>query len=99
MNGSLVESILGASSMKDTDAMKRGKMLEPKVHKQIKKETGINFQLCGFIMSNECPIMGASPDGISDDYVVEIKCPTTENTSNKYSQGKIQERYKAQIQL
>lgn len=100
LNGSLVESILGASSLKDTKAMKRGKMLENEVRKLVAKKTAKNIKLCGFLTTKEHPIMGASPDGICDEFILEIKCPSSEKAMSKYiSSGILTEKYTAQIQL
>lgn len=59
-----------------SDAMERGKWLEPEARAELSRYTGIDFIECGFI-KNDIPILGISPDGISKDYKVqcEIKCP------------------------
>lgn len=50
-------------------------------------------------LNNKWPMLGASPDGITDDYVVEIKCPYKQNTlSQYYINGKLGKKYYAQIQ-
>lgn len=101
-DGSLVESILGAKSIKDTCAMKRGKKLENEVRHLVEKKVGIKIQPCGFYTSPECPVLGASPDGISDEYIIEIKCPSSEKTIKNYisvSDGKITHKYNAQVQM
>lgn len=100
MHGSLVESILGAKSIKDTHAMKRGKKLENEVRHLVEKKVGIKIQPCGFYTSPDFPILGASPDGISDEHVIEIKCPNSEKTIKNYiSHGAITNRYNAQVQM
>lgn len=44
--------------------------------------------------------MGASPDGISNEYDIEVMCPTTEKTVKNYiNNGLITEKYKAQVQM
>lgn len=45
--------------------------------------------------------MGASPDAITLDYVVEVKCPVSAESCLKYinSEGQITNRYKAQLML
>lgn len=47
------------------------------------------------------PIFGASPDSISEDYVIEIKCPKSVKTRANYVNGSgiVQPKYNAQIQL
>ena len=36
----------------------------------------MTFERCGLITCPEHPIFGASPDGINENFTVEIKCPT-----------------------
>ncbi len=44
--------------------------------------------------------MEASPDGICDDYVMEIKCPTSEKAVTKYiKNGHVTDKYNSQIQM
>lgn len=100
LEGSLVETILGASSLKDSAAMMRGRKLEKDVRKEVEKLKNIKINVCGLKTLPQHPVMGASPDGISDEYVIEIKCPSTEKAVNKYiKDGHIAEKYKAQIQM
>jgi len=59
-----------------SDAMERGKELEPEARLQLSKYTGYNFLECGFIQ-NPIKLLGISPDGITADFKIqcEIKCP------------------------
>lgn len=44
-------------------------------------------------------MVGASPDGIGDDFMVEIKCPIKEKTIKSYVQdGIIKNKVRAQMQ-
>lgn len=44
--------------------------------------------------------MGASPDGLSDEFVIEVKCPISKKTMKNYIvHGMIAEKHKAQIML
>ncbi|GBM95521.1 hypothetical protein AVEN_161419-1 [Araneus ventricosus] len=100
LEGCLVETVLGAISLKDTAAMTRGQKLEKKVRKEVEKIKKIQIHKCGFRTSPEYPVMGASPDGISNEFVVEIKCPSTEKTVNNYVKNNIiTEKYKVQVQM
>ena len=48
----------------------------------------------------EYPVLGACPDGIGDDFIVEIKCPSTENGFNNFlPNNKIGKAAFAQMQL
>ena len=57
--------------------MARGTELEPYALEELKKYTGIEFKSAGWLQCEEIPLLGISPDGITDDdlYSCEIKCP------------------------
>lgn len=84
-------------------AMQRGTNLEDQVFNILKNEMklqGHALKQCGLFVDETLPHFGASPDGISDDFVVEIKCPATPKTYAEYiSVETLQKRYFAQIQL
>jgi len=56
--------------------MQRGKELEPFALEYISQYTGIKFNKSGWLQSEECDLLGISPDGISEceEYSVEAKC-------------------------
>ena len=58
--------------------MIRGNELEPLAIAEVSKYTGVQFHSIGWIQSDECDLIGASPDGISEDLedIVEVKCPS-----------------------
>jgi hypothetical protein len=47
------------------------------------------------------PLVGASSDGIGNDYIAEIKCATSEKAKRRYmlGSGEMAARFKAQIQM
>lgn len=101
-NGVLVEQIIGASKIKDTAAMARGRELEKKVLAELKHYmSDVKIENCGLFLNTEFPIIGASPDGLGSDFVIEIKCPKTEKAAKKYinSSNVIAKRYLGQIHL
>jgi hypothetical protein len=57
--------------------MVRGTELEPYAREAISDELFISFKEIGFIQNAAIPILGLSPDGISEDdtIMLEIKCP------------------------
>jgi len=59
-----------------SEAMERGKELEPQARLELSKYVGVNFMECGFIQ-NPIKLLGISPDGITADFKsqCEIKCP------------------------
>jgi hypothetical protein len=98
-NGSLMEKYLGKSSG-FSFFMYRGTVLEEYVFNEIKKEYP-TLQKCGLIMNHKInPFFAASPDGLHEDFVLEIKCPGTKNTFEQYTNlNKLNKKYFAQIQL
>lgn len=98
--GALTEAILGASAFKGTEASKRGQKLEPQVIAEVAKARNIKIISSGLLLNPGFPIFGASPDGISDNYVVEVKCPSKEETVRQYIENeKLKPKYYAQIQI
>lgn len=60
----------------------------------------IKILKCGLFLHRLFPIFGASPDGISKDYVIELKCPFKDKTVTTYiKNGQVTKRYLAQMQL
>ncbi|XP_073941199.1 uncharacterized protein isoform X1 [Choristoneura fumiferana] len=97
-DGTLVRQILGGYKVPETKAIKRGKVLEKPVIEEIEKKLHIKVESSGFILINS--LMGASPDGVTKDYVIEIKCPITAKTFQSYvTNNEISAKYKAQINL
>lgn len=100
--GSLVDSIMGRSRGWSF-AMQRGTNLEDEVFAVLKKDLARenkHIRKVGFVLDPKYPHFGASPDGLSDDFVLEIKCPFTAKTHSEYIDvNKLQKKYFAQIQL
>lgn len=98
-DGTLVNMLFGAKLL-ETGAMARGKRLEPQVLKEVEKIKDMGFKPCGIILNPTLPVFGASPDGINEDLVVEIKCPVSVKTVSNYikKNGQLTEKAKAQIQ-
>jgi hypothetical protein len=57
-------------------AMDRGNELEPEARKQLNAYTGLEFKEVGWLQHSTIPLLGISPDGITDDdrFSAEIKC-------------------------
>lgn len=99
MNGSLVDRILNVKKGGFSWAMKRGTILEDQVFDEIKKEFP-SLKKAGLILNPDYPFFGASPDGLADEFVLEIKCPYTTQTHSTYIDiNKLSKKYLAQIQL
>ncbi|XP_063547176.1 uncharacterized protein LOC134754765 [Cydia strobilella] len=98
-DGSLVAAIMGAK-IPDTPAMKRGRKLEHSVQKTVSNKLKRKITSCGFYVCQEYPIIGASPDGVMKDAIIEIKCPTKAKLKEKYlKNGLITEKCKAQVHM
>uniref|UniRef100_A0A182J5H9 YqaJ domain-containing protein n=1 Tax=Anopheles atroparvus TaxID=41427 RepID=A0A182J5H9_ANOAO len=98
LNGSLTNKIMGISSG-FSFAMKRGTDLEGHVFAVLKKEYP-GLRNTGLVLDPQFPWMGASPDGICEEFVLEIKCPYTQKTYDCYVDvSKLSKKYFAQIQL
>lgn len=101
-NSALVMSIIGAKKFKDTAAMLRGRELEPKVLLELEKQFG-SIKRLGIVIDREFPVLGASPDGITSDgmAVIEVKCPTSQKSFNRYikKDGTPAAKHIAQLQM
>lgn len=96
--GALLNTILGRKTPQ-TAAMKRGSELEDDVYLLVKNKLK-DVRKCGLFLSKKYPLFGASPDGIGKEYVLEIKCPSSEKTVNNYHKDeKLHPKYELQIQL
>lgn len=97
-DGVLVQLILGGYKVPETKAIKRGKLLEGQVIKKIMADMKVTINACGLFLIT--PFIGASPDGLSDDFTIEIKCPMKiKSVDNYVKNGSIQEKFKAQVQI
>ncbi|XP_018374671.1 PREDICTED: uncharacterized protein LOC108768651 [Trachymyrmex cornetzi] len=87
---SFVKQITGASKIHETSAMLRGKNLEKLVLSEVERELGTQIRSAGLYLLPNYPALGASPDGITNEYIVEIKCPSNKKTlENFLSKDKI----------
>ncbi|CAH0546595.1 unnamed protein product [Brassicogethes aeneus] len=101
-NGSLVHQIMGASKIIDTAPMARGRELEKQVIAELQHILGdVQLKKSGLFLSPKYPAIGASPDALGPNFVVEIKCPTKLETMTNYisSDYKLKDKCMAQIQL
>jgi hypothetical protein len=96
-DGSLVQQILGGYKVPETKQIQRGRKLEAEVLKVVEDKLCTNIKKSGFVLING--LLGASPDGVAEAFVVEVKCPTTKKAVSTYiKDGKIQNKFKTQIQ-
>lgn len=54
--------------------------------------------MTGFFLLPSYLVFGASPEAISQEYVVEVKCPSSDKQIKNYmKQGEITNKFKAQV--
>jgi len=60
------------------EAMQRGIDLEPQALLAIEQYSGYKFGEFGWLESDECNLLGLSPDGMTNDFKIacEVKCPS-----------------------
>lgn len=98
VDGSLVH-IMHGTKFRETAAMSRGTRLESQVLEVVSQKLKMSFLR---IMSHpKYPIFSASPDAITVDYTVEIKCPSNDKSYFHLidRSGKITHKCNAQVQL
>lgn len=99
-NASFVNSIIGVAKKFDNPYMARGRSLESKVLVEAETKLRKEISKIGLLLIPAFPMLGASPDGIGDDFVLEIKCPATAATVQNYlNRDEITKKYEAQIML
>jgi putative phage-type endonuclease len=96
----IAERLSGVRSEKFVSAeMKWGTECEPLARAAYEAETGAFVCEVGMITHPAIPMAGASPDGlISDDGVLEIKCPETKTHFETILCGEVPTKYIPQIQ-
>ncbi|XP_046142526.1 uncharacterized protein LOC114882098 [Osmia bicornis bicornis] len=99
-DGSFTNKILGAAKKFDSALTRRGKNVEKTVISEVEKLINKRLKKCGIILIPQCPMLGASPDAMGEDFVVEVKCPGSDKTFSQYiANNEITSKYKAQIQI
>jgi putative phage-type endonuclease len=78
--------------------MDRGIELEPLARAAYEFKQGVTVTEVGFVDHPSIYMSGASPDGIVDDGLVEIKCPTAANHVDTLLSGKAPSKYIPQMQ-
>ncbi|XP_073953228.1 LOW QUALITY PROTEIN: uncharacterized protein [Choristoneura fumiferana] len=91
----LVKSLVYSYSLGNVAAVKYGKTNETVAIKQLEKQEGVNVQKCGLFIDSEHFFLGASPDGLFEEGIVEIKCPySARNTTPDPEQAIIDKKIK-----
>lgn len=78
--------------------MKRGRNLERQVIKVMEEKMNIRITTCEMFILPDFILFGASPDGLSEKYVVEVKYPSSIKSRQQYRKnGLITDKFKAQL--
>jgi hypothetical protein len=80
-------------------AMQWGVEKEPEAKDQYEQKTGRLIKDVGFVDHPKIEFCGASPDGLVDEGLIEIKCPTTATYLNWILAGVVPEDHKQQMAL
>ena len=80
-------------------AMQWGIEKEPEAKEQYEQKTGRLIKDVGFIPHPKIEFCGASPDGLVDEGLIEIKCPTTATHLNWILSGVVPDDHKPQMCL
>jgi putative phage-type endonuclease len=80
-------------------AMEWGVEKEPEAKKQYELKTGRIIKDVGFVDHPKIEFCGASPDGLVDDGLIEIKCPTSSTMVSWLLAGVVPEEHKPQMIL
>ena len=98
--GSLVNRIIGIAKSYESKYMKRGTELEPQVISETEKMLNCKIERSGLHIIPSLPMLGASPDGICSEFIVEVKCPCSEKNIDHYlCNGEISNKCKGQMNL
>jgi hypothetical protein len=100
-SNSFLHRLIGTIKLPDSVALARGRKLESSVLDKVCEKTGVHLKPCGLLLVPGNPVVGASPGGIGNDYVAEIKCPTSEKENRRciLGSGEMAAKFKAQIQM
>ncbi|KAL7737595.1 hypothetical protein ACLKA6_007709 [Drosophila palustris] len=85
----------------DTEERVQQKQHKRFILKQTEKLENKEYFECGLLLHENYPYLCGAPDGITDDHIVEIKSPKTEEDFEKYLEAResIAPKYMAQIQI
>lgn len=103
----LKNRILGYSSCHGSQAIKREIRLQNQVINEVSRQLNTHLSTCGLMLDPQFPVIGASPDAVGPNFVVDIKCPISEKNFQNYLYVKLdpntgsnlKPEFYAQIQL
>ena len=94
----ICERLTGKQAESYTNAdMERGVELEPIARAMYEMHTDSTVSEVGFIFHPKIDMTGASPDGLVNDGLIEIKCPRSGSHLEYVLAGVVPEKYKPQM--
>lgn len=97
----VVERLTGTpqgADLSNNKSVQWGNDAEPLARAAFEADTGLLVQEVGFINHPTLLMAGASPDGlISDDSILEIKCPNSSTHFSYLKDGKVPAKYRKQM--
>ncbi|KAF4529812.1 hypothetical protein B566_EDAN018029 [Ephemera danica] len=100
-SGSTVKILLGVTKIKDNKYLQRGRDLESEIITVVEKIIGQKVKKTGLYLNAKYPLFGATPDGITKDFLIEVIAPFYKKTFQNYisESGEPTLRYKLRILL
>lgn len=80
----LYNTIMGFHKETDTTEINRKRRIELNVRQQLEFFAKCQYENPGLFIDPEFPLIIVIPDGICENHIVEIKCPTTEQEMSRY---------------
>lgn len=98
LNTLVAETLMGKpTEFYSNEHMDRGTELEPEARAWYEFHTDKSVEEVGFVLRDD-GLVGASPDGLTDQSGVEFKCPKAETHIGYLRKGKIPTTYVPQVQ-
>ncbi|KAI8439048.1 hypothetical protein MSG28_012920 [Choristoneura fumiferana] len=80
----LVERILGEESKYTHKEMAKRKRIKKAVLKEVSKKAKMEITEIGALLNPAYPVLGAAPDGVTNEHTIEIKLPSDDQTLLSY---------------
>lgn len=71
----IVKNMLYKPTLDHVASISHGKKNEKIAFEQLSNQMKIDIRQCGLFLDENYPFLGATPDGVADDMLIEVKCP------------------------
>ncbi|KAL0840686.1 hypothetical protein ABMA28_015880 [Loxostege sticticalis] len=71
------ELLYKSSHLRNVSSIKHGRDSEKIALEQLSTQINKEIKKCGLFIDQDLPFLGATPDGLCEDQIVEVKCPVT----------------------